>query len=33
MPSSGAVPTTLTIAANSFRAADLLVKRLKRGGK
>ena len=33
MPSSGAVPTTLTIAANSFRVADLLVKRLKRGGK
>ena len=32
MPSSGAVPTTLTIAANSFRVADLLVKRMKRGG-
>ncbi|HVE82282.1 MAG TPA: GMC family oxidoreductase [Myxococcales bacterium] len=32
MPTSGAVPTTLTIAANSFRVADLMVKRLKRGG-
>jgi choline dehydrogenase-like flavoprotein len=32
MPSSGAVPTTLTIAANSFRVADRLVKRMKKGG-
>jgi choline dehydrogenase-like flavoprotein len=30
MPTSGGVPTTLTIAANSFRVADGLVKRLKR---
>ena len=31
MPSSGGVPTTLTIAANSFRVADVLVKQMKRG--
>ena len=31
MPSSGGVPTTLTIAANSFRVADSLVKQMKRG--
>ena len=32
MPTSGGVPTTLTIAANSFRVASALVERLKRGG-
>ncbi|MHB8875313.1 MAG: GMC family oxidoreductase [Myxococcaceae bacterium] len=32
MPSSGGVPTTLTIAANSFRVAAGLIARLKRGG-
>ena len=32
MPTSGGVPTTLTIAANSFRVAAGLVQRLKRGG-
>jgi choline dehydrogenase-like flavoprotein len=32
MPSSGGVPITLTIAANSFRVADRLIARLKRGG-
>lgn len=32
MPSSGGVPITLTIAANSFRVADHLVARLKKGG-
>lgn len=31
MPSSGGVPTTLTIAANSFRVANHLVARLKKG--
>jgi choline dehydrogenase-like flavoprotein len=31
MPSSGGVPTTLTIAANSFRVAQSLVTRMKRG--
>jgi choline dehydrogenase-like flavoprotein len=31
MPSSGGVPTTLTIAANSFRVADALVRSMKRG--
>jgi choline dehydrogenase-like flavoprotein len=31
MPTSGGVPTTLTIAANSFRVADALVKQMKRG--
>ena len=31
MPTSGAVPITLTIVANSFRVADALVKRLKKG--
>ncbi len=31
LPSSGGVPITLTIAANSFRVADKLVKRLKSG--
>lgn len=31
MPTSGGVPITLTIAANSFRVADKLVKRLKTG--
>jgi len=33
MPSSGAVPTTLTIAANSFRVAERLARRLKREGR
>lgn len=32
LPSSGGVPLTLTIAANSFRVADALVRRLKSGG-
>lgn len=32
MPTSGGIPFTLTIAANSFRAADALVKRLKTKG-
>lgn len=32
MPTSGGVPVTLTIAANSFRVAHRLVERLKRGG-
>jgi len=32
MPTSGGVPTTLTIAANSFRVAAGLIRRLKRGG-
>jgi len=32
LPTSGGVPVTLTIAANSFRVADHLVGRLKRGG-
>jgi choline dehydrogenase-like flavoprotein len=32
MPSSGGVPLTLTIAANSYRVADRLVRRLKRDG-
>jgi choline dehydrogenase-like flavoprotein len=31
MPSSGGIPTTLTIAANSFRVASHLVKRMKSG--
>lgn len=31
MPTSGGVPVTLTIAANSFRVADRLVKRMKSG--
>ena len=31
MPSSGGVPTTLTIAANSFRVAHSLVGRMKQG--
>ena len=31
MPSSGGVPTTLTIAANSLRVADSLVRSMKRG--
>ncbi|GMU62283.1 MAG: GMC family oxidoreductase [Myxococcaceae bacterium] len=31
MPTSGGVPITLTIAANSFRVADRLVQRLKKG--
>lgn len=31
MPSSGGVPVTLTIAANSFRVADALVRRVKHG--
>jgi choline dehydrogenase-like flavoprotein len=31
MPTSGAVPVTLTIVANSFRVADGLVKRMKKG--
>lgn len=31
MPSSGGVPTTLTIAANSFRVAHSLVARMKQG--
>lgn len=31
MPTSGAVPFTLTIAANAFRVADALVKSLKKG--
>lgn len=30
MPSSGGVPTTLTIMANSFRVADIVSKRLKK---
>jgi choline dehydrogenase-like flavoprotein len=33
MPSSGGVPTTLTIVANAFRVGDRLVRRLKGGGK
>jgi choline dehydrogenase-like flavoprotein len=33
MPSSGGVPTTLTIVANAFRVGDRLVARLKRGAK
>ncbi len=32
MPTSGGVPTTLTIAANSFRVASALVRRVKKGG-
>jgi choline dehydrogenase-like flavoprotein len=32
LPTSGAVPLTLTIAANSFRVADALVHKLKRAG-
>ena len=32
LPTSGGVPITLTIAANAFRVADALVKRMKRGG-
>ena len=32
MPTSGGVPVTLTIAANSFRVATHLVERLKKGG-
>ncbi|MFZ5468923.1 MAG: GMC family oxidoreductase [Myxococcota bacterium] len=32
MPTSGGVPFTLTIAANSFRVASTLVARMKRGG-
>jgi choline dehydrogenase-like flavoprotein len=32
LPTSGAVPLTLTIVANSFRVADALVKKLKREG-
>jgi choline dehydrogenase-like flavoprotein len=31
LPSSGGVPVTLTIAANSFRVADQLVRKLKKG--
>lgn len=31
MPTSGGVPLTLTIAANSFRVADRLIARLKKG--
>lgn len=31
MPTSGGVPVTLTIAANSFRVADKLIARLKKG--
>ncbi len=31
MPSSGGIPTTLTIMANSFRVADHLVERFKKG--
>ena len=31
MPTSGGVPVTLTIAANSFRVADALVRRMKHG--
>ncbi len=31
MPTSGGVPLTLTIAANSFRVADKLIARLKKG--
>lgn len=33
LPSSGGVPLTLTIVANSFRVADKLVARLKKDGK
>jgi choline dehydrogenase-like flavoprotein len=33
LPTSGAVPMTLTIAANSFRVADRLIARLKRDGR
>jgi choline dehydrogenase-like flavoprotein len=32
LPTSGGIPLTLTIAANSFRVADALVKKLKRAG-
>lgn len=32
MPTSGGVPVTLTIAANSFRVADALAKKMKRDG-
>ena len=32
MPTSGGVPTTLTIAANAFRVGHRLVERMKRGG-
>jgi choline dehydrogenase-like flavoprotein len=31
MPSAGSVPSTLTIAANSFRVASSLVRKLKKG--
>ena len=31
MPTSGGVPITLTIAANSFRVADRLVQKVKAG--
>jgi choline dehydrogenase-like flavoprotein len=31
LPSSGGVPVTLTIAANSFRVANHLVARMKKG--
>ena len=31
LPTSGGVPVTLTIAANSFRVADKLVNRMKTG--
>ncbi len=33
LPTSGAVPMTLTIAANAFRVADKLIARLKRDGR
>ena len=31
MPTSGGVPTTLTICANSFRVAHALLEKMKRG--
>ena len=31
LPTSGGVPLTLTIAANSFRVADKLIASLKKG--
>jgi choline dehydrogenase-like flavoprotein len=31
MPTAGSVPSTLTIAANSFRVAHNLVRKLKKG--
>jgi len=32
MPSSGGVPTTLTIVANAFRVGQALAQTMKRGG-